>query len=160
MAYPWSAHDILTASDLNAAIGTGIVSTGLGAWTSYTPTWSSTGTGPAIGNGSIAGAYIKIGRLVIFKILMVAGSTSTYGTGIYTWTMPDTADTAFSNMWTGGCVIRDASPATFYFRHLVITGGTTFQAYSEAGTAVGPTSPMTWTTSDRIQIQGVYESTT
>lgn len=36
MAYPWSANDILTAADLNAAINTGIVSTGL-TLSTYTP---------------------------------------------------------------------------------------------------------------------------
>lgn len=41
--YPWSTNDILTAADLNAAIGTGIVSTGL-TLSTYTPVVTQSNT--------------------------------------------------------------------------------------------------------------------
>lgn len=74
MAYPWSAHDILTASDLNAAIGTGIVSTGLGAWTSFTPTLVQSG---AVTKTSTVASYVKIGRLCVVNYLLQVIGTGT-----------------------------------------------------------------------------------
>lgn len=63
------------------------------AWTTYTPTWTSTGTAPALGNGTLTGRYMKIGRTVIVQINLVAGSTTTFGTGNYSFSLPVTAGT-------------------------------------------------------------------
>mgnify|MGYP001571216159 CR=1 FL=1 len=65
-----------------------------GAWTSYTPAWTSSGTAPAIGNGTIAGRYMKIGRTVLCHINVIFGSTSTYGTGNYSFSLPATSANA------------------------------------------------------------------
>src|SRR5882672_3849200 len=34
------------------------------AWTAYTPVWGSSGTAPAIGNGSLTGFFIQVGKTV------------------------------------------------------------------------------------------------
>lgn len=57
----------------------------------YTPTWSSAGTQPALGNGTLTGRYVQIGKLVVAELLLVAGSTTTFGTGIYTFSLPVTS---------------------------------------------------------------------
>lgn len=67
----------------------------------YTPTWSSTGTAPAIGNGTITGTYSLLADgLVVVHINMTLGSTSTVGTGNYRWSLP--AIGSFANLTTGG----------------------------------------------------------
>jgi hypothetical protein len=58
------------------------------AWSSYTPVWSALGTAPAIGNGTMAGRYMKVGRTCHMAIKLTPGSTTTYGTGNYLWTLP------------------------------------------------------------------------
>jgi hypothetical protein len=62
-----------------------------GAWSTYTPTWSSTGTAPALGNGTISGRYLKIGRTVLCYINLTFGSSTTYGSGNYNLSLPATA---------------------------------------------------------------------
>jgi hypothetical protein len=59
-----------------------------GAWSAYTPTWTSTGTAPTIGNGSIVGYYQKIGQVVNVRIEWAWGSTTSLGTGFYVFSLP------------------------------------------------------------------------
>lgn len=159
MAYPWTANDILTAADLNAAIGSGIVSTGLGAWTSYIPTWTSSGTAVSLGNGTITGAYAKVGRIVHWRFSLTMGSTTTYGTGNYFISLP-TAALALSTLPLCNSVIVDTSAGTRYSRtgHLWTT--TTALFGSEGGTIVGQLAPMTWANTDTWVGSGTYESAT
>lgn len=58
------------------------------AWTSYTPTWAGSGSAPDIGNGTIAGAYKLLGKLLFVRIRVVMGSSTTYGSGTYFFTLP------------------------------------------------------------------------
>lgn len=55
------------------------------AMSTYTPTWTAAGT-PAIGNGSLAGYYLQVGKMVDFKIGLVIGTTTTSGTAGNQWT--------------------------------------------------------------------------
>jgi hypothetical protein len=58
-------------------------------WQSYTPTWSSSGSAPAIGNGELLGLYQLIGqKTYLMRIEFRPGSTTTYGTGNYTFSTP------------------------------------------------------------------------
>ena len=57
-------------------------------WKTYTPAWESTGTAPAVGNGSIYGVYRRVGESIEVEILLRSGTTSTYGTGNYRFTLP------------------------------------------------------------------------
>lgn len=151
MAYPWSANDILTAADLNAAISTGIISTGLGAWTSYTPTWSGT-----LGNGTLSAAYQKVGRLVNFRIQLTWGSTTSHAAAAQTFTVPVTA--AAASQWVGGVRCYDSSATTSFMRHVILNTTTQLAILSEAGAFVTNAVPMTWATSDLCYMQGTYES--
>jgi hypothetical protein len=86
MAVPFTAGQRILAADLNTA-------TQQGAWTSYGVTWTSTGTAPAVGNGALVGYYGKVGRVVTVKISLTSGSTTTYGTGVYIFSLPFAAAT-------------------------------------------------------------------
>jgi hypothetical protein len=57
-------------------------------WLSYTPTWTSTGTAPTLGNGTITGQYRRVGDSIDVIIKFVSGSTSTAGTGKWQFTIP------------------------------------------------------------------------
>lgn len=157
MPYPWTALDILTAADLNAAFGTGIVSTGLGAWTSYTPTWTSSGTQPALGNGTLTGAYWKAGTAVLWRFSLTCGSTTTYGTGNYFISMP-VAAVAVSTMPVCNSVIVDASAGLRMNRAGHLWTVTTALFTSEAGAAVTNASPMTWANTDTWNGLGWYQA--
>lgn len=57
-------------------------------WTSYTPSWTSTGTAPAIGNGAVTGFYKQVGKTVHIRVLVQMNTTTTFGTGSYQVSLP------------------------------------------------------------------------
>lgn len=152
MGYPWSANDTLTAADLNAAFGTAIVSTGLGAWQSYVPTWSGT-----LGNGTKTGRYVKVGRFFQAIVSIGWGSTTSHGGGAQTVSPPFTVVGA---AWCGGARIVDASAGAQFFRHAFYNTTTAVALSTEGAVFVTGTAPMTWATGDTLNVMFSGESTT
>lgn len=154
MAYPWTANDILTAADLNAAIGTGIVSTGLGAWTSYTPTFTQTATiTKTIGRA----AYIKIGRLVIADVTMTATSAGTAAAQIRVG-LPVTA--AAGTPSSCSAYFYDTSATTRYcLSGFAITTSALAFVHDTGGSGVFGSSPgVTVASGDIVGYTVMYES--
>ncbi|EGX60086.1 hypothetical protein SZN_09196 [Streptomyces zinciresistens K42] len=111
----WVVGEVVSAAVMNQEIRDQFNSM-FAAWTPYTPAWTSTGTAPSLGNGTIIGRYMKIGRTVICHINMTTGSTSTYGSGDYNWSLPvqaanvgtaivGTAQLLGTDRWVGQIVI-------------------------------------------------------
>lgn len=75
-----------------------LVRTGLVA---FTPTWGSSGTAPALGNGDLRGTYQRNGTMVFATYQLTIGSTTTLGSGSYTFTLPR-ADYASAVVVNGG----------------------------------------------------------
>lgn len=145
--------------DSNGLItGTG---TSLGAWTAYTPTLA--GTGWAIGNGTITGAYCQIGKVVVMRVEITFGSTSTFdATNAPTISLPVTAGTGMAQVGTFVTHAFDLSAAAWYLIHARGASATTvtLQSLGAAGLLanVTSTSPFTWATSDVIRLSGVYQA--
>jgi hypothetical protein len=141
---------------------------GFTPWTTYTPTWSSSGaTQPAIGNGSVTGRYVSLGATIVGEIRMVAGTVGfNRGTGKYFFSLPATA-IAENFQPMGQVVIRDEGPGLTYFGTAIfnenndnrvemwVHGQTT--SYDE-GTPVGFDVPFLFSSNDRILIHFQYES--
>ncbi|MEU2143627.1 hypothetical protein ABZ741_04850 [Streptomyces globisporus] len=89
----WIVGEVVSAAIMNQEIRDQFNSM-FDAWTSYTPTWTSSGTNPSLGNGSITGRYMKVGRTCTASILLTTGSTTTYGSGTYLFGLPFTAAAA------------------------------------------------------------------
>lgn len=125
--------------------------------TSYTPTWTSSGTQPAIGDGTLSGAYTRIGKLVAFRFSMIAGASTTFGTGSWAFALPATISVpvVLDYGWSG--TILDSGTA-LYPAWGIQSGNTVDVRYSNAGVLNGVTNtaPMTWTTNDRILMAGWY----
>lgn len=67
-------------------------------WQSYTPVWTTSGAAPSIGNGSIVGKWNKIARDTLVYVRMDFGSTTNFGTGAWTLTLPKvSADQMFGS---------------------------------------------------------------
>lgn len=140
---------------------------GLGAaWTAYTPTWTSTGTAPAIGNGTAIGKWMQIGKTVFFRFTITFGSTSTYGTGSYRFSLPSTAnETALSfslmlGQW--GAVHSGTNYGGGSELVSTTTIGGLIPSISTAGQwggEVATTAPVTWASTDTINFRGFYETT-
>lgn len=135
-----------------------------GAWQSWTPTWASSGTQPAIGNGTLTGAYKQVGKTLFFRIKFVGGSTTTWGTGSYFITLPVAG--------YSGIAANDGFTLNGYSEDNGVKG------YSIVGTRMvdttkfyvvfmdpaastistwAQTAPFTWSTGDYWSATGFYE---
>lgn len=126
----------------------------------YTPTFTAdSGTAPSVGNGTLSGAYTRIGRLVQSQIKLVLGSTTTMGSGgVIQFGIPFSASSSAGA--TGTAYIDDTGTgwtvgfptlrsSTIVDISLAVPGiiGTT---------RVTNTAPMVWATGDSIVISFVY----
>lgn len=74
----------------------------LGTPASYTPVWTSDGVQPVLGNGTLTGSYSKVGQLVVAQFELVVGSTTTFGSGNYTFSVPVAALSGVGDIYGGG----------------------------------------------------------
>lgn len=137
-----------------------------GAWTAYTPTWTAVTTNPAIGDGTITGAYQQIGKTVHFRVNLSLGSTSTVGSGNWHFGLPVAAaaglvvnhginvagyaeDAAVQGYMIGAARMQSASAI-----ELIFAGGTP----AGAAAIVGSGSPFAWASGDFLRFSGSYEA--
>jgi hypothetical protein len=131
------------------------------AWTTYTPTWTAATTNPVLGNGTIAGRYRKFGRTVHLQIDLTMGSTTTYGTGAWSLSLPMAAGSS-----TGSRIgVAQALGASRFPGQVVISAGATatspfFPATSSVSNLSSATStvPITWTTGNELRVTVTYEA--
>src|SRR5206468_4275165 len=95
--------EVVTAALLNQEIRDQFLSF-FGAWTSYTPAWTASTTNPVVNNGTLNGRYLKIGRTVHNVIDLTTGSTTTYGSGTYAFSMAATAASAVNQLGSAQAV--------------------------------------------------------
>lgn len=106
----FAAGQFLTADDLQAMVDQ-IDSLTAPGWTSYTPTWASSGTAPSLGNGTLSGRYRRAANsdTVEVEIKLTFGSTTTAGTGFYNWALPvAAAAAAVTATEVGSCQVTNA----------------------------------------------------
>lgn len=143
-------------------------------WTSYVPAWTcASGTAPAIGNGTLSGYYLKIGKIVWFRILLKAGNTTTFGNGgSFRFSLPVNNSLSIypdvAGNVCGSTVYHDISAGAIYYGLARIDSGagqnkvictldtcnSTYALTSGVTNAV----PMAWTTNDYMTMAGRYES--
>lgn len=132
------------------------------ARTAYTPSWTSTGTAPSLGNGTLTGNYAQCGKFAAYRAVLVIGSTTTLGTGAYRISLPTGAvpltdqlvqsllnDVSGSVRFAGlAWIISQAS--TGDNMRIVFSGESAFSNMTGS-------SPVALATGDRLIQQGVYE---
>jgi hypothetical protein len=133
------------------------------SWDTYNPTWGSSGSAPSIGNGTLVGRYQKFGRSVKLFIRLTWGSTTSGGTGNWTFTLP--SDLSLDNTYMGGFAWDNSVSLTLPVASRMDSGAATVAqigAHTSAGTGalITATHPFTWATSDELSIGGVYQSNT
>lgn len=154
--------EVETAAIFNAELRdpfTGIQS----AWTAYTPTWTGATGNPALGNGTLACAFTRVGKNVAFRIQITMGSTTTYGTGQWRITLPAVApvnirwpfvanffDTSAALDVTGIATWSNSLSALELWVPGITAGG-----YNRAMTSAVPFGPAT---GDILTILGEYEA--
>lgn len=131
-------------------------------WTSYTPTWSSSGTQPTLGNGTIVGRYSRFGKTIHFNTTLTIGSTSTAGTGNYRISLPAIGNADTTTESEVLCRSYDASATTAYMGQGVVNA-TYIQLQSGAvgGSSavanVSATAPWVPAVGDIYKAWGTYE---
>ena len=133
----------------------------LGAWTTYTPTWTASTTNPTLGNGTLTGRFCKIGKMCIVNIVLNFGSTTNTGSGAYRWTLPALAQVAgpvgpytgaVKGVRSGVNSFAGVAETELGTQTILINGPTTAVAW-------GNTTPATWANGDTIAITIMYQTT-
>lgn len=132
------------------------------AMQTWTPVWASNATQPVLNNGTLTGRYQQSGKIVTFSISLVAGSTTTFGTGAYSLTLPIAA--AATGRWACTADLLDTGVQHYTGAAMVAPSGTQFEDIVFGSNTVGPvswqaTSPFTFGSTDRLTISGSYEVT-
>lgn len=125
------------------------------ARTTYSPVWTSAGTAPVLGNGTLTGRYSQAGKLVTAEILLTAGSTTTFGTSAWFFSLPVTAVSATG----GGGTWHGLQVGTNEFGGVIkVETATTIRCTISAGGFVQSTAPFTWANTHVLRAQVIYEA--
>lgn len=162
----YAAGDVLTAAAMNS-IGE--------AWQTYTVSWTATGT-PAVGNGTLTGYYCQINKVVFGRVNLTAGTTTTYGTGNWYFSLPVTARSLYASNDPIGqgmivdfatkafspilCVINNTTSLGLYYSRTTVNisalnNNFTFDVF---GKEVKQGEPLTFGSQDTVQLSFAYEA--
>lgn len=133
-------------------------------WDSWTPTWTSSGSAPSIGNGTLSGAYIVVGKTCFFRIKFVGGSTTTWGTGSYFINLPVAGHSgiAANDGFTLNGYAEDLSTVAYTVLGTRMDNTSRFYViiYAPQTTSASnwaQTQPFTWGTGDYWSGTGFYQ---
>lgn len=129
------------------------------AYAAYTPTWGSSGTQPAIGNGTVVGRKLVLGKFIQGSIVLTVGSTSTFGTGNYLLSLPaaPNGSTPVNFPLGEGIIVHSGS---VYPVAPILSGSNIVLAIPAQPIVnfVGPTVPFTFASGDVIFVNFTYEA--
>lgn len=127
-----------------------------GSAQTYTPSWTASVSNPVLGNGTVTGKFVQIGKFVHYEIVYVFGSTTTFGSGTYKFSLPVAAasggDSAagYAIMFDAGvewrigvAIIADANNVSVIEDH-------------DTGSGITPTTPFTFASGQVVSISGDY----
>ncbi|WP_330349565.1 hypothetical protein [Streptomyces sp. NBC_00582] len=138
----WVVGEVVTAALLNQEIRDQFNSM-FAAWTTYTPTWTAATTNPVLNNGTINGRYMKIGRTTLVAFRLTMGSSTTYGSGAYSFGVPSAAASSSVDAIGG---TRLTSGSTYIGQLFLGSGGSAFNATFPTAATPANASNMTATT--------------
>ncbi|MGW0578079.1 hypothetical protein ACWD25_19380 [Streptomyces sp. NPDC002920] len=141
-------------------------------WTNYTPVWySSTGTAPVVGNGSLNGRYVKLGTLVHVRARLAIGTTTNVAAldaaGAWSISMPVLPATGWMTDILLNVVGYSSINGFRFFQGAAqlstANGGVANRITTTSGTVTASWTksvPYTWQAGDVLSIWGTYESAT
>lgn len=144
----WLVGEIVTASLLNTEIRDQFNSF-FGAWSTWTPTWlAEGGAAPTLGNGTIAGRYMKVGRTVDWVMQLTWGATTAAGGG------------AGSENWMLGLPALPATGFSYRIASFDAFDNSSSLHYSARGVYnTGSGGVVKTLVSDRADASGIWDST-
>jgi polygalacturonase len=136
---------------LNAVKTFGEISSPSGSWKGNT-------TDPAIGNGTIAFKAKQDGDFIWATISVTMGSTTTFGSGGWYFTLPNPfGGNAVADAYGSGMVL-DSGTQQYIGTSYILSGTNQIRIQIEAGggTPIGPTSPFTFASGDKVVLSIRY----
>ncbi|MFF9199954.1 hypothetical protein ACF09L_32585 [Streptomyces sp. NPDC014779] len=136
-----------------------------GIWTPYAVAWTATTTNPAIGNGILEGKYALVGGLCVVRVNVAMGSSTTYGSGQYQFSLPFPA-AALGHPdfhWVGTSTALDRAAAWYPGQCRVASGASVVMPISSTTATGGTTTewnsgrPFTWGNTDILNLEVAYE---
>jgi hypothetical protein len=124
--------------------------------TDFVPTWTSSGTVPAVGNGIIRGSFSRVGTMITFTSELVLGSTSTIGTGSYEMSLPVAARSG--RRWALSVVAIDVSAAQAYAGSAMVNGGSSTVTMVIGSGQWSASAPFVPAVGDTFAVSGSYEA--
>ena len=88
----------------------------------FTPTWTASVTNPTLNNGTLTGRFSRDGKLIDASVELVVGSTTSAGSGAYSFSLPFAAA---SGVPCVGSVWMLRSGVTFRTGSVLVTSGAT-----------------------------------
>jgi hypothetical protein len=124
----------------------------------YTPEWTCAGTPPSIGNGTIGGTVTRAGQSVTANVSVLMGSTTTFGTGDWTFSLPFPSDPVGANVSNFGVAyFLDSGTAIKIGIVRNFAGSSTVQVfYDDSPGAVRFSRPFTWAAGDELNFSITY----
>lgn len=157
MAYTgWAAGSRITTSRLDAISG---------IWVPYAVTWTATTTNPSLGNGILEAEYAMVGGMCTVRGNLNPGSTTTFGSGQFQFSLPFMAATLGHTdfHWVGSSTALDRASA-WYTGQCRVASGTQVALCIGPTTATGgtptewnSTRPFTWASTDILNFEVTYE---
>jgi hypothetical protein len=125
----------------------------------YTPNWGADSVTPSIGNGSITGKYMVNGKRITGEIYLTIGSTTTFGSGNWFFSLPSPYTPANSQI-ASSYVYDSSSTIPYVIQGAVTASSTNMRGWLPSGTGsisiVSPTVPITWATGDTMTLAFDY----
>lgn len=121
--------------------------------TSYTPAWTAASVNPVIGNGTLTGKYTKRGRNVTVFLTLTTGGTTTYGTGVYRFSLPFVPATT-TRGWGSGLIVDSGTANFLCVIRTAVDGTANCEIF--APNQASPTVPMTWASGDSLDFELTY----
>jgi hypothetical protein len=135
------------------------------AWTSYTPVWTGSTSNPSVGNGTLTGAYKRwdgTAKTVQFRILMAAGTSTTFGSGLWSFSLPSGTTLVTTGAAIHGHILDASASNNRYMVAGILnntSGGQVERIAINGGAGVSGVVPVTWATGDTLILGGTYEIT-
>jgi hypothetical protein len=147
----YTAGQTLTAEALNEYTASD--------WAAYSCSWLTFGAGadPTLGDGTLTARWAQIGKIVIVKIRLVWGSTTSAGSGDWTFSLP-VAPAVNASTNVGTALTLDAGTA-YKSDVCVLDNSLTLRVIGIAiGGFYNATTPQTWAVNDFTAMELVYEA--
>lgn len=156
-----------------------LLATMVGAWQTYTPSWSADSGTTTLGNGTLVGRYCVIGGMCNLVLRFEWGSTTTQSVSGANWnfSIPVAPYTGDGNTWQAihGWIFDTSASARWLCRGYINSaqtvqtivvhadGGSLDDAEMPSQTAQGGSTTsiqpgaLSWATGDRLNLWGNYE---